>query len=383
MNNIRVPFLDLKAQHDPIRAELLHAFEQVLDTSAFAGGKFVDAFEKDFASYCGVSHAVGVGNGTDALWLALLALGVGPSDEVVTVAATFMATAEAITYTGATPVFVDIDPATYTLDPKLLERAITPRTKAIIPVHLYGQMADMDPILAIARQHRLPVIEDACQAHGATYKGRPAGSLGEAAAFSFYPGKNLGALGEAGGLTTQNEQIATIARQLRDHGQVAKYRHARIGWNARMDGIQGAALQLKLRNLTRGNEARRARANRYNQLLAGLPGIETPVFSERGLSSHHLYVIRSPKRDALLEQMARRGVGCALHYPIPVHLQAAYAHLGYKPGSLPVTEQLAAECLSLPLYPELSWENHHVVVEALKSVVAELSSDRLPAAAVA
>ncbi len=251
----KVPFLDLKAHHDPLRKQLDAAIAEVIDLNAFAGGPFVAKFEKEFATYCGASQCVGVGNGTDALWLALLALGVGRGDEVITVPATFMATTEAISYTGATPKFVDIDEQTYTMDPALLEKAITPRTKAIIPVHLFGQTADMDPILDIARKHGIPVIEDACQAHGALYKGKRAGTLGVAAAFSYYPGKNLGAFGEAGGTTTNDAELAQKMRVLRDHGQAKKYYHSQIGWNARMDGIQGAVLSVKLKNLGSGEHA--------------------------------------------------------------------------------------------------------------------------------
>ncbi len=266
---MKVPFLDLKAHHQPIRNELNQAIGEVIETGAFAGGPFVAAFERDFAAYCGTRFAVGLGNGTDALWLSLLALGVGPGDEVITVPSTFMATAEAISFCGARPVFVDIDERTYTMDPGLLERAITPRTRAIIPVHLFGQMADMDPILEIARRHGLPVVEDACQAHGALYKGRKAGSLGVAGCFSFYPGKNLGALGEAGAVVTNDSELEGRIKVLRDHGQARKYHHSRIGWNARMDGIQGAVLRVKLKRLETANSRRRANARIYEELLGG------------------------------------------------------------------------------------------------------------------
>ena len=246
---MQVPFLDLKAQHDPHKAEFLAAIAEVIDSGAFAGGPYVAKFETEFAAFCQTKHAVGVGNGTDAIWLGLLAMGVGPGDEVITVPSTFMATAEAITYTGAKPVFVDIDEKTYTLDPSLLERAITPRTKAVIPVHLFGQMADMDPIMEIARRYKLYVVEDACQAHGAEYKGRKAGSIGDVGCFSFYPGKNLGAFGEAGASVTNNQDLLRKMQVLRDHGQEKKYYHSVVGWNARMDGIQGAVLSIKLGHL--------------------------------------------------------------------------------------------------------------------------------------
>src|SRR5687768_694498 len=262
---MQVPFLNLRAAHDPLRAEFISVINEVIDSSAFAGGPFVASFEADFARFCQTDHAVGLGNGTDALWLSLLALGVGPGDEVITVPSTFLATAEAISFTGAKPVFVDIEERSYTLNPELLEKAINSRTKAIIPVHLFGQIADMDPIMAIARKHGLPVIEDACQAHGAEYKGRQAGSIGDTGCFSFYPGKNLGALGEAGAVVTNDAELAQKIRMLRDHGQSRKYHHAVVGWNARMDGFQGAALQIKLRHLAKGNAARREHAAQYDR----------------------------------------------------------------------------------------------------------------------
>src|SRR5213593_36514 len=257
---MQVPFLDLKAHHEPMREELLSVIQEVIDSAAFAGGPYVAKFEQDFAAFCGAPYAIGVGNGTDALWLTLLSLGIGAGDEVITVPMTFMATAEAISHCGAKPVFVDIDERTYTLDPELLERAISPRTKAIIPVHLFGQAANMDAILEIARRCGVPVIEDACQAHGAEYKDRKAGSMGTAGCFSFYPGKNLGALGEAGAVVTNNEELRNKIQMLRDHGQAKKYHHALIGWNARMDGIQGAALRVKLKHLDRANNLRRIHA---------------------------------------------------------------------------------------------------------------------------
>src|SRR5881296_1287158 len=289
---MQIPFLDLKAHHDSMREELETAISEVIDSNAFAGGPFVAKFEQDFATYGGVADAIGVGNGTDALWLSMLALGIGAGDEVITVPMTFMATAEAISYCGAKPVFVDIDERTYTLDPDLLERAISPRTKAIIPVHLFGQAADMDAILEIARRRGLPVIEDACQAHGAEYKGRKAGSIGISGCFSFYPGKNLGALGEAGAVVTNSEELKNKIQMLRDHGQAKKYHHVLIGWNARMDGIQGAVLRVKLRYLSKANDARRAHALSYNQQLADFEDLITPV--EAGYARHvyHVYTVR-------------------------------------------------------------------------------------------
>ena len=366
---MHVPFLDLKAHHDSMRGELETAIREVMDSNAFAGGPFVAKFEQDFATYCGAADAIGVGNGTDALWLSMLALGIGAGDEVITVPMTFMATAEAISHCGAKPVFVDIDERTYTLDPDLLERAINPRTKAIIPVHLFGQAADMDAILEIARRRGLPVIEDACQAHGAEYRGRKAGSIGTAGCFSFYPGKNLGALGEAGAVVTNNEELRNKIQMLRDHGQAKKYHHALIGWNARMDGIQGAALRVKLKHLDRANEARRANARFYDQHLADVEEVILPTEAEYARHVYHLYVVRMQDRDRVLQAMANRGIACGIHYPIPVHLQEAYRFLGHRKGSFPVAERCAEEFLSLPMYPELSTTQMGAVVHELKTLL--------------
>jgi dTDP-4-amino-4,6-dideoxygalactose transaminase len=371
-----IPFLNLRAAHDPIRAELHAAFDAVLDSSAFAGGSFVTKFEEEFAAFSSAKHCIAVGNGTDALWFALLGLGVGPGDEVITVSATFMATAEAISYCGAKPVFVDIDEDTYTMNPALIEAAITPKTKAIIPVHLYGQCADMDPILAIAKKHNLFVIEDACQAHGAEYKGRKAGSLGHAAAFSMYPGKNLGALGEAGAITTNDDALAQRMKTLRDHGQHKKYYHSMVGWNGRMDGVQGAALSIKLRKLAAGNSARRAHAAHYSRLLANIEHVITPTVASYGVPVFHLYVIRVKNRDAVLQQLSQRGIGCGIHYPIPVHQQEAYKFLGVKTGALPITEKYAGEILSLPIFPELTSNQVDVVVQELKAILTPVQAAR-------
>jgi len=366
---MQIPNLDLKAHHGPMREELIAVIQEVIDNSAFAGGPYVARFEQDFAPFCGTSHAIGVGNGTDALWLTLLALGVGAGDEVITVPMTFIATAEAISFCGAKPVFVDIDERTYTMNPELLERAITPRTKAIIPVHLFGQPADMDPILEIARRHGLHVVEDACQAHGAEYNGRRAGSMGIAGCFSFYPGKNLGALGEAGAVVTNGDELKNKIQMLRDHGQAKKYYHAVIGWNGRMDGIQGAALRVKLKYLEQANEARRANARLYDQQLAGIQELVLPVEAAYARHVYHLYVVRLPRRDQILQAMANRGIACAIHYPMPLHLQQAYQGLGYSKGSFPVAERCAEEVLSLPMYPELSAEQIRTVVRELKNLL--------------
>ena len=317
---MKVPFLDLHAQHAQLRAELDKAIAAVIDSGAFAGGPFVAAFEKDFATYCGCEYAIGVGNGTDALWLALLALNIGAGDEVITVPSTFMATAEAITYAGAKPVFVDIDERTYTMDPSKIAGAVTPRTKAIIPVHLFGQVADMDPILAIARERNLFVIEDAAQAQGAEYKGRRAGTLGHVGCFSFYPGKNLGAFGEAGGVVTNDSKLDARIRAFRDHGQAKKYYHNLVGWNCRMDGIQGAVLQVKLKQLDRGNALRRQHAATYNEAFRSMHMITTPVEANWGKHIYHVYAIRVADRDTVLDSLTEAGIGCGIHYPIPVHL---------------------------------------------------------------
>ena len=363
----QVPFLDLKAHHAPLRDEFLAAIAEVIDRGAFAGGPFVAKFEQEFAAFCGVPFACGVGNGTDALWLALVALGVGPGDEVITVPSTFMATAEAITYCGARPIFVDIDEQTYTMDPARLEAAITPRTRAIIPVHLFGQVADMDPIQEIAARHGIPIVEDACQAHGAEYKGRRAGSFGAAGCFSFYPGKNLGAFGEAGGVVTSSDGLLRKLQAFRDHGQTRKYHHAVVGWNARMDGIQGAVLALKLKHLARNNAARRAHALAYNRALSLVEEVITPTEAPYGRHVYHIYALRVRNRDRVLEALGARGIMCGIHYPVPVHLQEAYAFLGHRRGAFPVAERCADEFLSLPMFPELTSEQIEAVVTGLKA----------------
>jgi len=366
---MKVPFLDLKAHHEPLREQLDAATAAVINNSAFAGGPFVASFERDFAAYCGAQAAIGVGNGTDALWLTLLALGVGPGDEVITVPNSFMATAEAISLTGAKPVFVDVDGQSYNLDASRLEAAITPRTRAIIPVHLFGQIADMDSILGIAGERGLPVVEDACQAHGACYNGRRAGTLGVAGCFSFYPGKNLGAFGEAGAVVTDAPELEAKIRVLRDHGQARKYYHSHLGWNARMDGIQGAVLAVKLKHLDAGNACRRALAELYNEFLREVEGVVTPFASKPSQHVYHVYAVRVKDRDRVLSAMADRGISCAIHYPVPIHLQDACRGLGYRPGDFPVAERCAKEFLSLPMFPELTEEQIHFVAAGLKACV--------------
>ena len=363
---MKVPFLDLKTQYQTIKPEIQAALNDVLENTAFAGGPFVAKFEKEFAAFCECKHAVGVGSGTDALWLALLALGVGRGDEVITVSNTFIATAEAITYCGAEPVFVDVDEHTYNMNPALLEKAITKKTKAIIPVHLFGQPTDMDPILEIAGKYNLAVIEDACQAHGAIYKGKMAGTMGYAGCFSFYPGKNLGAYGEAGAVVTDNDDVATKIRVFRDHGQPKKYYHDRIGWNARMDGFQGAVLSVKLKYLNKWNEARRSHAKLYNELLKGLNNLILPTEADYARHVYHLYAIRVQNRDALIDSLAEKGISCGIHYPVPIHLQQAYGYLNLNPGALPVAEKCASELVSLPMYPELTEDQITCVADEIK-----------------
>ena len=367
MASHKVPFLDLKAHHDPIRQEVMTAINAVVDANAFAGGPFVARFEEAYAKFCETQYCVGVANGTDSLWFSLLALGVGPGHEVITVPMTFMATAEAITYAGAKPVFVDIDPRTYTIDVTKIEAAITPRTKAIIPVHLFGQCADLDPIMAIARRHNLVVVEDAAQAQGALYRGRKAGSIGHAGSFSFYPGKNLGAWGEAGAVTTNDAGLRERLQMYREHGQQKKYYHDVVGWNGRMDGLQGAVLSVKLKYLDQANNGRRRAAARYAALLAGTPGVILPAEAAYGSSIWHIYAVRLAQRDAVLQKMGERGIGCGIHYPVPVHLQKAYANLGYHAGDFPVSEACADSFLSLPMYPELTDAQIETVVTEFKA----------------
>jgi dTDP-4-amino-4,6-dideoxygalactose transaminase len=368
--DIKVPFLDLKAQHAPLREEFDRAIRRVIDSDAFAGGPFVTKFEEEFAAFCDCEHAVGLGSGTEALWITLLASGVGAGDEVITVPSTFMATAEAITYCGAKPVFIDVDERTYTMDPGELGSVTTERTKAIIPVHLFGQPADMDPILEFARERDLFVIEDAAQAHGAEYKGRKAGTLGDAGCFSFYPGKNLGAFGEAGAIVTNNSELQDKIRVLRDHGQVRKYHHTMIGWNCRMDGIQAAILSVKLQYLKRGNELRRNHALRYSQAFGDIEELVTPLEADYARHVYHIYAIRVQERAEIMQFLGDRGISCGVHYPVPIHLQEAYSSLGYKKGNFPIAERTAEEFISLPMFPELTESQIELVVEAVGDSVS-------------
>ena len=370
-HGLRVPFVDLRAQYATIRAEIDAAVRAVLEHGSFVLGEDVAEFERTFAAFCGVREAVGVGNGTDALVLALTALGVRTGDEVITAANTFVATAEAIVHAGALPVLVDAVPGTYTIDPARVEQAITPRTRAIIPVHLYGQAAEMDPLLAIARRHGLVVVEDASQAHGATYRGRVVGGLGDAACFSFYPSKNLGAYGDAGAVVTSDADIALRVRTLRDHGGMAHYQHEVVGYNSRMDALQAAVLTVKLRHLEEWNHRRREHARLYSRLLAEVPAVETPVIRGDGAHVFHLYVVAltAGNRDALRIHLSNRGVQTGIHYPAPVHLTGAFRSLGHASGAFPVAEQASRQILSLPMYPELQPDAVAHVVEEVRGFV--------------
>jgi dTDP-4-amino-4,6-dideoxygalactose transaminase len=368
-----IPFLDLKAQHRALRAELLEAAGRVIDSCQFALGNEVAAFEEEFAAFCNAKYAAGVNTGTSALHLALLAAGIGPGDEVITVSHTFMATVSAIRYAGAKPVLVDIDPKSYTIDPKLVEAAITARTKAIMPVHLYGQPADLDPLAEIAKKHGLYLIEDACQAHGAEYKGRRAGSIGHMAAFSFYPGKNLGACGEGGAFVTSDPELAKKVRMLRDWGQEKRYHHTLEGYNYRMDNLQGAFLRIKLKHLPAWTEARRAHAALYRELFTGsaaqvgAPAVRFPAEMPYAKHVYHLYALMAGNRDALHKILGDKGIATGFHYPIPVHLQPCFAHLGYKAGDLPHTEKAAAEEISIPMFAELTDGQIREIVAAVKA----------------
>jgi dTDP-4-amino-4,6-dideoxygalactose transaminase len=368
---VKVPFVDLKAQYQSIKNEVQTAITNVVEESAFIGGKHVEAFEKDFAALCGVRHAVGVSSGTSALHLALVGLGVGPGDEVITAANTFIATTEAISHAGAKFTLVDMNSANYEIDVSKIETAITPRTKAIIPVHLYGQMAEMDVILDIARKHNLVVIEDAAQAQGAEWKGRRAGSYGNAAGFSFYPAKNLGAYGDAGAVVTNDQAVADRVRLFANHGRRSSNDHEVEGYNARLDGIQAAVLKAKLPHLSKWNQMRHAAAERYGQLLSGLR-LTVPKEMPGAGHIYHLYVIRVKDRDNVKAGLEAQGVGCGLHYPIPIHLLDAYKHLGKGRGSYPATEEAAGEILSLPMYPEITPEQQQYVAKCLEEAVGRV-----------
>jgi dTDP-4-amino-4,6-dideoxygalactose transaminase len=397
-----IPFLDLVAPHVELEPELTAMFKDVLNTAMFIGGPAVDGFEREFAQFCDARFCVGVASGTDALRFALTAAGIRPGDAVLTVANTFIATAEAITQAGAMPEFVDVDGKTYNLDPEKLReyletqcetdsltgRRVSRRTgrpvTAVVPVHLYGQMADMDAIMEVAAEHRLIVVEDACQAHGAEYFSRKEnawkkpGSMGKVAAFSFYPGKNLGACGEGGAITTNDEHIARTIKMVRDHGQAKKYYHDMEGYNGRLDAIQAGILRVKLQRLAGWNRQRRQCAARYAELLAPMAAdLALPFEPSWSRAVYHLYVVRHAEREALQSHLTANGIGTGIHYPIPLHLQKAYQHLGYKEGDLPVSERAAAEILSLPMYPQLRPEQQQSVVES----IGEFIESRRPALA--
>jgi len=370
-DNMQVPFLDLKAQNGAIADELLPIWGDILRNAAFIGGPQVQALEEEFAAACGVKHAVSLSNGTDALRFAFMALGVQPGDEIITVSNSFIATTEAISQAGGTIRFVDIDPKTYLMDATKIEAAITPRTKGIVPVHLYGQMADMDAIGEIAARHGLWVVEDAAQSQLAEYKGKRSGSIGALAATSFYPGKNLGACGEAGAVTTNDDALAARVRMIRDHGQAKKYYHDIEGYNGRCDAIQAAALRIKLRHLPAWNASRRKNAARYLELLAGTHGLTLPTVADDCLPVWHIFLVLVERRDEVAKFLNDRGIATGLHYPLPLHQQKAYAHLGIPTGALPVTEHCAERLLSLPMFPELTDAQIVYVSETLKEALAQ------------
>jgi dTDP-4-amino-4,6-dideoxygalactose transaminase len=372
-----VPFVDLQAQYRSIKSEVDAAIQRVLDTSAFILGQEVEAFERAFAAYAGARECVGVSNGTAAIQLALMACGVGAGDEVIVPANTFFATAEAVSTSGATPVFVDCDPASSNIDVKKIEAAITPRTRALLPVHLYGRPADLDAVFEIANRRNLIVIEDAAQAHGARYRGRRVGSLARAGCFSFYPGKNLGAYGEGGAVVTDDREVARRVRMLRDHGSELKYRHELVGYNFRLEGIQGAVLGVKLKHLDNWNALRRAHAARYRELLAPLEAagaLTLPRESPDAEHVYHLFVIESAARDSLQRYLAAAGVSTGIHYPVPVHMQPAYASLGHKEGDFPATEAQSRRVLSLPMFAELSERQIKYVADAVADFCAQAAA---------
>jgi dTDP-4-amino-4,6-dideoxygalactose transaminase len=365
-----VPFVDLRAQSRALHDEYLEVFESVTSRAAYVMGPECAAFESAFAAFCGAQFCAGVSSGTDAVRLALQAVGVGPGDEVIVPVNTFMASAEAVSHCGATPVFVDCLAETANLDPSLLEGAITPRTKAILPVHLYGQPADMDSIAEIASRHGLAVVEDACQAHGATYQGRSCGSLGAAAAFSFYPGTNLGALGDGGAVVTSDAAADHVVRLLRNHGEEIKSVHDAVGYCNRLDNLQAGLLGVKLPCLPAWNEARRQAATRYDELLGRVPGVTPIAVRDDVVPVYHLYVVLVADRDAIRAKLGEAGVDSGIHYPVPLHLQPAYAGLGHGPGDFPVAEAMAPRLLSLPMFPELTAGQQDYVVEKLAEATA-------------
>jgi dTDP-4-amino-4,6-dideoxygalactose transaminase len=386
---MQIPFLDIKIQYKQIEHEVVPLVTEAMAKGAFVGGEHVTGFEKEFAEFCQSQFCVGVGSGTDALRFALMAAGIGSGDEVITVPNTFIATTEAISQVGATPVFVDVDDRTFTMDPqklkefldqhcafnestsKLINQSTNRAVRAIIPVHLYGQPADMDKILEIAGRHNLVIIEDSCQAHGAKYKERTAGCMGTAGCFSFYPGKNLGAFGEAGAVVTQDEKLVDKIRMIRDHGQQKKYHHEIEGYNGRLDAIQAGVLRIKLKRLKDWNLARREKAAYYSKLLKKISGIQIPFEADFAQCVYHLYVILVDDRDGLQQFLTENGISTGLHYPVPLHLQKAYTHFGYKKGDFPVSEQAAGRLLSLPMFPELTTQQIDHVVESIQEFMSK------------
>lgn len=369
-----VPLIDLKIQHKSIASEIEAAIKNVCDNTAFILSDEMKTFEAEFAEYCGARHGIGVANGTEALFLALKALGVGEGDEVIVPANTFIATAAAVSHAGGTPVFVDCDPATYCIDTSKISAAITERTKAIMPVHLYGHPADMDAILNIARSAGLKVVEDCAQAHGTQYKGKQVGSIGDAAGFSFYPSKTLGAYGDAGMVLTNNDETAEKLKLLHDNGRTTWYEHAIIGYNSRLDGIQAAVLRVKMKYLDKWVEGRRKHAKAYGELLADVDGLVLPVEKPNARHSYYVYVVRTDNRDAVMARLKENGCGCGIHYPVPLHLQPAYGFLGGKEGDHPIAEQYAKQIMSIPMFPELTTEQVEEAACAIRDAVVNLKS---------
>ena len=364
---MKIPFLDLKSQYQTLKSEIAEALQEVMNNTAFASGPSVQKFEEEFAEFCGAKYCVAVNSGTSALHAALLAHGISRDDEVITVPNTFIATVWAITYCGAEPIFVDVDPKTFLMNPDLVEKAITSKTKAILPVHLYGQPAEMDPINEIARKHGLIVIEDAAQAHAATYNGKRIGGLGNTTCFSFYPGKNLGAYGEGGAVLTNDEKIAIHIRMLRDHAQSKKYYHDFIGYNYRMDGFQGAVLSVKLKYLQDWTNKRNDIARQYSEGLGDIKDLQIPYVRKNAVSAFHLYVIHTPDRNELMSHLQGNGIASGLHYPVPIHLQKAYKRLNHKKGDFPISERNADQCLSLPMYAEMTDEQVGTMVDSVSN----------------
>jgi dTDP-4-amino-4,6-dideoxygalactose transaminase len=364
---MKVPFVDLKAQYSSIKSELDAAMAKVIENTAFIGGEEVREFEKAFGRACNRDHCIGVGNGTDALFIAMTGLGIGPDDEVITAANSFIATSEAVTRTGAKVVFVDVQPGKYTIDPDLIEKAVTPKTKAILPVHLFGRMADMDPILEIARKHNLFVIEDAAQAHLCRYEDKVAGSLGDVACFSFYPGKNLGAYGDGGAIVTNDEGLAKRMRMFANHGRVSKYDHEFEGVNSRLDGLQAAILRVKLQHLQEWNDRRYRNASLYRKHLERVDGVVLPEIPSPGSHVFHLFVVRVKNREDLQGFLKEKGIATGVHYPIALPNLQAYRHLGHSPADFPVSSRCQGEILSLPMYPELQEEQITYVAECIGS----------------